>query len=103
MTKDIRMDMVFARSNDTVAREIDGALIIVPLTAGIGDMEDDLFSMNETGTAIWNMLDGRITMKEAIAALEEEYMAGPGEIERDVLGIVEELLKRRILVEAATA
>ena len=103
MTKTIRMDMVFDRSDDVVARVIDGALIIVPLTAGIGDMEDDLFSMNETGTSIWNMLDGKKTIKEVCAALEEEYLAGSGEIERDVLGIMEELLKRRILVEAATA
>jgi hypothetical protein len=99
--KNTRMDRVLARSDDVVARVIDVALIIVPLTAGIGDMEDDLFSLNETGTSIWNMLDGKKTMKEIIAALEEEYMAGPGEIEQDVSGIVEELLKRRILVEAA--
>ncbi len=101
--KNTRMDRVLARSDDVVARVIDGVLIIVPLTTGIGNMEDDLFSLNETGTSIWNMLDGRKTMKEVCAALEEEYLAGPGEIEQDVLGIVEELLKRRILVEAAAA
>ena len=102
MMKKIRMDMVFAHSNDVVAREIDGMLIIVPLTAGVGDMEDDLFSMNETGTAIWNMLDGKKTMKEIIAGLKKEYMAGPDEITEDVIGIVEELLKRRMIVEATS-
>ena len=99
--KKTQMDRVLARSDDVVARVIDGAVIIVPLTTGIGDMEDDLFSLNETGTSIWNLLDGRRTIKEIIATLEEEYMAGPGEIVQDVLGIVEELVKRRILVEAA--
>jgi len=102
MTKRIRMDMVFAHSNDVVAREIDGMLIIVPLTAGVGDMEDDLFSMNETGTAIWNMLDSKKPMKDIIADLEKEYIAGPGEITEDAIGIVEELLKRRMIVEAAS-
>lgn len=102
MTKSIRMDMVFAHSNDVVAREIDGMLIIVPLTAGVGDMEDDLFSMNETGTAIWNMLDGKKTMKEIIAGLKKEYVAGPEEITIDVTGIAEELLKRRMIVEATS-
>jgi len=102
MTKSIRMDMVFAHSNDVVAREIDGMLIIVPLTAGVGDMEDDLFSLNETGTAIWNMLDNKKTMKEIIAGLKKEYKAGPGEITRDAIGIVEELLKRRMLVAATS-
>jgi len=102
MKKNIGMDMVFAHSNDVVAREIDGMLIIVPLAAGVGDMEDDLFSMNETGTAIWNMLNGEKTMKQIIAGLKKEYAAGPDEITEDVIGIVEELLKRRMIVEASS-
>jgi hypothetical protein len=101
--KKLRLDMIFTHSDDVVAREIDGALIIVPLTAGVGDMEDDLFSLNETGTEIWNLLDGRKTLKEAVAVLEKKYRGGPDEIERDVAGIVEELLKRSMLVEATAA
>ncbi len=98
--KKIGMDMIFSHSGDVVSREIDGALIIVPLTTGMGDMEDDLFSMNETGTEIWRLLDGIKTIGEVISALKGQYQAGPGEIERDVTGIVTELLKRRMLVEA---
>jgi hypothetical protein len=101
--KKLRMDMIFSPSSDVVSREIDGALIIVPLTSGIGDMEDDLFSMNETGTEIWKMLDGTRTIGEVISALTAQYKADPGEIERDVTGIVTELLKRRMLVEATAA
>jgi hypothetical protein len=96
----IRLDLIYAHSNDVVAREIDGALIIVPLTSGVGDMEDDLFSMNETGTKIWKMIDGKKTVTEMVAALSGEYEADPGEIERDVTGIIKELLKRRMIVEA---
>ena len=98
--KNIRMEMILTQSSDVVAREIDGALIIVPLTSGMGDMEDDLFSMNETGMAIWNMLDGKNTVQEVVEALAQQYRAEPAEIERDVAGIVGELLKRRMLVEA---
>jgi hypothetical protein len=98
--KKIRMDTVFSHSSDVVSREIDGALIIVPLTAGVGDMEDDLFSMNETGTEIWNMLDGTKTVREVVSVLARQYRAEAGEIEQDVAGIVAELLKRRMLVEA---
>jgi hypothetical protein len=97
--KKIRMDMIFSHSSDLVSREIDGALIIVPLTSGMGDMEDDLFSMSETGTEIWNMLDGKKTLQEVVKALARQYRAEPGEIEQDVAGIVTELLKRRMLVE----
>jgi len=100
--KKIGKDMVFTRSRDVVSREIDGALIIVPLTSGVGDMEDDLFSMNETGTEIWNMLDGQNTLQEVVKSLAQRYRSEPGEIEHDVAGIVAELLKRRMIVEATT-
>jgi hypothetical protein len=101
--KKIRMDMILSHSSDVVSREIDGALIIVPLTSGVGDMEDDLFSMNETGTKIWNMLDGKKTVQEVVEALVRQYRAEPAEIEKDVAGIVSELLKRRMLVETTAA
>jgi hypothetical protein len=101
--KKIRMDAVFSHSSDVVSREIDGALIIVPLTSGVGDMEDDLFSMNESGTEIWNMLDGKKTVNEVVGALARQYRAEAGEIEADVAGILKELLKRRMIVEATAA
>jgi hypothetical protein len=97
------LDMIFSRSDDVVAREIDGALIIVPLTAGVGDMEDDLFSLNETGTEIWNLLDGSKSLREVATLLEKKYQACPDEIAQDILGIVTELAKRRMLVDAAGA
>jgi len=86
-------------SEDIVVREIEGELIIVPLVSGVGDMEDELFTLNETGRAIWEKLDGKKTLGDVIGELSEEYDASPGEIERDVIGLAEELLKRKILVE----
>jgi len=95
----IRNDAVYVPSDDVVAREIEGELIIIPLVAGIGDMEDELYTLNDTGKAIWNLLDGQATLDEIISALAQEFDAPPGEIEQDVLGLVEELVKRRMLVE----
>ena len=97
----IRMEAVYAPSDDIVAREIEGELIIVPLVAGIGDMEDELFTVNETGKAIWDRLDGDTSLSGVVAALAEDYAAEAGEIERDVRGLVKELVRRRMLVEVA--
>jgi len=94
----INRDSVYAVSDDVVAREIEGEIIIVPLVAGIGDLEDELFTLNETGKAIWERLDGRRSLNDVIAELAAEYQAPPGEIEIDVLGLVEELSRRRMLV-----
>jgi hypothetical protein len=97
----IRMDAVYAPSDDVVAREIEGELIIVPLVAGIGDMEDELYTLNETGKAIWDRLDGVMDLGGIVADLAQDYQAAPGEIERDVRGLVGELVRRRMLVEVA--
>ena len=91
-------DSVYVVSDDVVAREIEGEIIIVPLVAGIGDLEDELFTLNETGKAIWDRLDGRRSLNDVITELTAEYQAPPGEIETDVLGLVEELSRRRMLV-----
>lgn len=94
-----QMDQVYTPSDDIVAREIEGELIIVPLVSGIGDLDDELFTLNESGKAIWKLLDGKRTLGEIITALSTEFDAPVGEIERDVLGLVKELLRRRMLVE----
>ena len=96
----VEMDTVYIPSDEIVAREIEGELIIVPLAAGIGDMEDELFSLNETGREIWSRLDGQRSLSVIAAELAQEYDAPLDEIEQDVCGLVAELLKRRILKAA---
>lgn len=97
----IDLSKVYAPSDDVVAREIEGELIIVPLVAGIGDMEDELFTLNETGKAIWDLLDGKRSLGEVAAALAESFDSPTGEIEQDVRGLVEELVRRQMLVEVS--
>jgi hypothetical protein len=95
----ISAEDIYKPSDDIVAREIEGEVIIVPLVAGIGDMEDELFTLNDTGKAIWDKLDGARSLADVVAALETEYEAAEdGAIERDVLGLVAELVERRMLV-----
>jgi hypothetical protein len=96
----IPMEAIYIPSDDIVAREIEGELIIVPLVAGIGDLEDELYTLNESAKAIWDRLDGATDLRAIVAALSQEYQATPDEIERDVRGLVQELVQRRMLVEA---
>ncbi len=101
MEPKVRLDAVYTPSDNVVAREIEGEIIIVPLTSGIGDMEDELYTLNETGKAIWVRLDGTCRLDEVVDLLLEEYEAPPKEIREDVTGLVTELLNRGILVETS--
>jgi len=89
----------YTPSDDVVAREIEGELIIVPIASGIGDIEDERFTLNDTGRAIWTELDGKRNLKDVVELLSAEFKEPADEIERDVVGFVEELVKRGILVE----
>ena len=96
----ITIDSILVPSEDIVTREIEGELIIVPLVAGIGDLEDELFTLNDTGKAIWRKLDGTLSLKEVVNILVNEYDAPVDEIEEDVLGLAGELVNRRMLIES---
>lgn len=95
---DISLDCTYVPSEDIVARVIEEELIIVPLASGIGDMDDELYTMNETGRAIWSRLDGEKSLRVIAAELAEEFNSTPGVIEHDVLGLIAELVRRKIVV-----
>jgi len=94
----VNVDVAYRPSENIVARKIHGNLIIVPLTAGVGEVDDDLYTLNETGEEIWDLLDGRLTVKEVAGQLAGRYESSPEEIEGDVNELVGELLRRGILV-----
>jgi hypothetical protein len=95
---EVSLDGFYRPSEDVVARNIEGELIIVPLIAGIGDLEDELFTLNETGKAIWDRLDGKKTLRNVLDDLSAEFEAPVGEMEKDLIGLVDELVRRKILV-----
>jgi hypothetical protein len=102
MTTTIAMDKIYAHSENVLEKEIEGILLIIPLKGGIQDKESHL-PLTEPGRALWDALDGKRTMREVLSVLAEEFMAGPGEIERDVFFLMVELLNREMLVEVSTA
>lgn len=99
MASKFNLNAIYVPSEDIVAREIEGEIIIVPLVGGIGDAEDDLFSLNETGRAVWKLLDGKKTLAQIAKALFKEYNSSLIMIEKDVTGLATDLLKRRIIIK----
>ncbi len=99
MNKGVDLYSTYAPSENVVAREIDGELIIVPLASGVGESEDELFTVNKTGRVIWDRLDERKSLRTLVDELASEYDSPASDMEKDVLGFVGELVKRRILVK----
>lgn len=98
MATQLNLDAVCACSENVVARAIEGEIVIIPLVAGIGDEEDELYTLNETGQAIWQKLDGHRTLREVAESLAETFESSQGELKADVLGFASELTRRGILM-----
>ena len=97
METKVTVDTICVPSEDVVAREIEGDMIIVPLVAGIGDADDELYTLNETGKAIWKKLDGQRSLEKVSVELMDEFSSPVGEIKADVLGFATEMVQRGIL------
>jgi hypothetical protein len=100
---EVQMEARYAPSGDIVARNIEGELIIVPLIAGIGDMDDELFSVNGSGKNIWDRLDGKTSLNQIVESLAVQYAVPSEEMEKDVRGFVGELLRRKMVIDARTS
>ncbi len=88
---------VCAPSENVVAREIEGEMILVPLTADTTDADAELYTLNETGKMFWHRLDGKATLAEIADALAAEFDASAETIAADILGLAGELAKRSML------
>ena len=100
MEPKISLDKIYKPSEDIVAREVQGEFIIIPITSGIGDLQDEIFTLNAIGKAVWDKLDGKKSLREVVKELSRDFQGSGEEIEKDLIGITKELLKRKIFVEA---
>lgn len=84
-----------------VFRQIAGETILVPIRQNMGDLES-VYTLNEVGTRVWELLDGSRTMGDIRDRLLEEFEAGAAEVERDLLTFLDHLRSIRAVRPAAT-
>ena len=87
----------YFKNEDVIIREIEGEYLMIPIASGIGDMEDEMYTLNETGIAIWEKLSPEKTIEAIVDELGQEYDADKKKITTDVLGLIEEWFKRKII------
>jgi predicted nucleic acid-binding protein len=60
------------RSRNVVSRVVADEAIVVPIRRGAADM-DSIYTFNETGTAMWAMIEANRSATELAAHLQSEY------------------------------
>ena len=97
---DIKLNALYKISDNLVSKDIEGELVIVPLVSGIGDLNTELYSLNDTGLSIWNKLDGVTTIHTIIHDLSIDFDTPYEKIQKDVIDLIKELLQKGLIVEA---
>ena len=85
------MDMsmkCFIKESDLVTRRITGETIIVPIREHVGDL-DSIYTLNETGTLVWQLIDGKTSISQIVDAICNEYDISPEEAEKDVIELID--------------
>ena len=85
MPRQIDLESCFAVSNDIIAKKIENEYIIVPLNSGVGDLDSEIYSLNQSGSILWEELDGKQTLNEIISKFVKKYDAPPKKILKDVM------------------
>ncbi|MGD0341187.1 MAG: PqqD family protein [Bacteroidales bacterium] len=87
---------VYSHSSAVVTRKTGNEYILVPVANNIADM-NSVFTLNETGAFIWELIDGKRCVKELIDALVEEYETDEKTASEDVFSFLAEMRKYLII------
>jgi hypothetical protein len=80
----------FIKETDFVTREIVGETIIVPVRSSVADL-DSIYTLNELGTMIWQLIDDRNSVNQIVETVCKEYDVAPEEATKDVVGFLSSL------------
>ena len=73
-----------------MARQIAGEYILVPIRQSAGEVES-IYTLNEVGTRIWELLDGQRSLLQVRDLLVAEFEVRPEETKTDLLEFIEGL------------
>jgi hypothetical protein len=89
---------VYMHDPSIVSRSIAGEMILVPIRKNVGDLES-IYTLNETGARIWELIDGQRTLAEIHQHISQEFEIDPMVARDDLVELVESLLEQGALVE----
>jgi hypothetical protein len=75
---------VYFKSDSFVFRKIGEECILVPIRQNVADL-DSIYTLNETGGRIWELIDGANTVKDIKNRILEEFDVPPAEAEKDLV------------------
>lgn len=84
------LDRCYARDPDFIARRVVDEVILVPIRKQLGDLES-IFTLNEVGARIWELLDGTRRLADVHGVLKREFDGETDTMARDLEEFVDRL------------
>ena len=81
---------VYSHSPNIVTRKTGNEYVLVPVANNIVDM-NSVYTLNEPGAFIWELIDGKRNVEEIINALTEEYDIDHDSAEKDVFSFINDM------------
>lgn len=86
------LNKVYKKNESVVSRKIGDEFILVPIRQNVGDLES-IYTLDEVGARIWELIDGKIKVREIKNKIVEEFEVSPQEAEKDLIEYLSELEK----------
>jgi hypothetical protein len=90
------LESIITHSPSIVSRKTDDEYVLVPVTDNIADM-NSVFTLNETGSFIWERMDEIHTLGDIVNDLISEYETDYDTAVKDVLEFVSNMSKYLII------
>ncbi len=92
---------IYQKSPDIVSRKIVDEIILVPIRRKIGDVES-IYTLNELGAHIWELIDGKRRVNEIRDLIVAEFEVSQGEVEGDLLTLLQQFTEIGAVNEVPT-
>jgi hypothetical protein len=82
----------FSKDPSIVFRKVAGEFILVPIKQKASDVES-IYTMNDVASRIWELIDGKRSLKDIKTILIKEFEVSPEEAEKDLVDFSRQLEK----------
>jgi hypothetical protein len=84
------LEKVYKKSDSIVSRKIGDEFILVPIKQDVADLES-IYTLNETAAYVWELIDGKLKVREIREKMLKEFEVTPNEAERDLIQHLQQL------------
>lgn len=93
----VRSSAVFRHADNIVTRKVMDETLLVPISGEMASM-DNLYSLNDTGTFLWQSFNGKRALSDIGRKMAEQYDASVEVIEADLVEITAGLAEAGLLI-----